>query len=403
MARAPFTTDPAQDSGALLRRIGLAVLTIVLPVVALYSRRGVVLFLPVGVALLAIASALDGGFRPLRQSRERLASSTGVLAAVFGLSWATLSLAWTPSPLFSLDRLSGLLASVGLGLAAYLALPDRMRSANLYLTPIGTALAAVGVVATALAAPDLVEGDADGRSLERGLTVLTLLAWPSIAWLRSRNRDGEAVCLVLAVALATLIGPQSAISATFAAGALGYVAVALSPNWGLSAAKVVMPAIVLFAPILPFVVGPFAGTLAGGGAFGEELAAWRSLVASEPGRLLTGHGYGAFLLGRIAYSLPPGTPDTPLVHIWYDLGIVGALAIAATIWAGLRGAASSYTPLLPGIVGAVTAAFSLACAGVGSGQAWWPASLVVLALAFVAAQRGQVRTRRPRARDPSPT
>ena len=75
---------------------------------------------------------------------------------------------------------------------------------------------------------------------------------------------------------------------------------------------------------------------------------------------------------------------------------LGAVEMAR---AGLKGAATSYAPLFPGVVGAFTAAFSLACAGVGSGQAWWPAALVVLVLAFVGAQRGQFRTRRPRARD----
>jgi hypothetical protein len=398
MARAP-SIDPANDAGALLRRLGFAVLVLILPTVALFSRRGVVLFLPIGVALLVIASLLDRNYRPLRESIDRVTASAGVLATLFGLAWAALSLAWTPAPSLSAERLFGLLGSLGLGAAAYLSLPDRMRAANLYLIPVGVALAAVAVIVTSFTFPAMGDPDGEGRNVTRGLSVVALLAWPSIAWLRSRNRDVGAICLIVVVALATLLGPEPAISAAFAAGALAYVAVALAPETGILLARIILPGIVLLAPLLPLILGPVAGLLPDNGAFVGALGAWKTLVVSEPARLVTGHGFGAFLLARVGYGLPPGTPDTPLVQVWYDLGAVGALAIAAAIWAGLRGATASYAPLLPGVVGAFTAAFSLACAGIGSGQAWWPASLVVLVIAFVGAQRGQFRTRRPRARD----
>ncbi|NNM74100.1 peptide ABC transporter permease [Enterovirga aerilata] len=398
MARAP-SIDPAKDAAALLRRLGFAVLMVILPVVALFSRRGVVLFLPIGVALLVMASVLDWAFRPLRDSAERLSGSAGVLAALFGLSWAALSLLWTPAPAAAAERLLGLYGSLGLGAAAYLSLPDRMRAANLYLIPVGVAVAAIAVIVTAFMFPSLTEAEGEGRSVMRGLSVLALLGWPSIAWLRSRNRDLEAICLVVAVALATLVGPEPAISAAFAAGALAYVVVALAPEAGILLARLIMPGIVLLAPLLPLILAPVSGFLPDPGAFAGALAAWKSLVFAEPARLVTGHGFGAFIQARITGALPPGTPDIALVHLWYDLGAVGALAVAASIWAGLRGAAASYAPLLPGVAGAVTAAFSLACAGVGSGQAWWPASLVVLVIAFVGSQRGQFRTRRPRFRE----
>ena len=398
MARAPFI-DPTRDAAALLRRLGFAVLVMVLPLVALFSRRGVVLFLPIGVALLVIASVLDGGLRPLKVSADRLTGSAGVLAAIFGFGWAVLSLLWSPAVSLSADRLLSLSGSLALGLAAYLALPDRMRAANLYLIPVGAALAAIAVVVTTVALPGAGDLESDERNLARGLTVIALLTWPSIAWLRSRNRDMGAIALVFAIALATLVGPDPAISSAFAAGALAYVVVALAPSVGILLARIILPGIVVLAPLLPVLLAPVAGLLPDGGAFAGALGAWRTLVFAEPARLITGHGFGSFLLARIADALPPGTPDTPLVQVWYDLGAVGALAVAASIWAGLRGAATSYAPLLPGVAGAFTAAFSLACAGVGSGQAWWPASLVVLVIAFVAAQRGQFRTRRPRARD----
>ena len=44
------------------------------------------------------------------------------------------------------------------------------------------------------------------------------------------------------------------------------------------------------------------------------------------------------------------------------------------------------------------AAFVLAILGPHAGQAWWLAAIGVVALAFVAAERGQFRTERPKAR-----
>src|SRR3954463_6731929 len=83
-----------------------------------------------------------------------------------------------------------------LGVAAYAALPDRMRSANLYLVPLGTAIAAIAAIGIALWEARVGQGlDEEGQSLERGLIVLVLFLWPAVAWLRSRDRDLAALAL----------------------------------------------------------------------------------------------------------------------------------------------------------------------------------------------------------------
>lgn len=383
----------------MLRRLGFAVLMIGLPLAALFARRGIVLLFPIGAALLVIAAALDGSARNLRTSLEQLATSTGVAAAAFAFGWAALSITWAPLPAVSAERLLAIGGNLLVGLAAYLALPERMRAANLYLLPIGAGATALVVLAmswTGLATR--LEVDEDGRSLERGLSLLVLVLWPAIAWLRSRDRDREAVAVVVAVCAATLFAPQSFASVALSVGALAYVATTLAGRHAALAVGVVMAAIILVAPIIPALLLTVLGRPAvPPGSWLEAVSAWGVTVGSDPLRLLTGQGFGTLLRARLAGLVPAATPDVPLVQIWYDLGAVGAVSIAAALVGGAAGAARSYAPLLPGVTAAFASAFAMSCIGIGSTQAWWPAALAVVGLLFVAEERGQFRTRRPRA------
>ncbi|WP_421021913.1 hypothetical protein, partial [Klebsiella pneumoniae] len=69
--------------------------------------------------------------------------SPAFLAGLLIVAWAALSLVWTPFPGPAMERLANLVATIALTLLAYFALPDRMRSANLYLLPLGVAAAAI--------------------------------------------------------------------------------------------------------------------------------------------------------------------------------------------------------------------------------------------------------------------
>ena len=151
MARVPAqTADPAADAAALLRRIGFGILMLVLPVAALVARRAVVILAPLGVILLVIAAVVDGGGRPPLAGIRRVALSRAGLAGLLVLFWCGLSLVWTPFPEEASERLLNLAGTVLMAIAGYLALPDRMRSANLYILPVGVALAAVAAIALAL-------------------------------------------------------------------------------------------------------------------------------------------------------------------------------------------------------------------------------------------------------------
>lgn len=396
MSRLATLSDPSRDAAALLRRLGFATLVLTLPFGSMFFRRGTVILLPIGVALLVAAAALDGQYRALGSARGRLLGSTALLATAFGLVWAGVSIVWSPAPALSGERFVGLASSLALGLAAHFALPDRMRSANLYLIPIGVGIAAIAALAAVFLVPGLTDPEDDGRSFERGMSILVLFLWPAIAWLRSRQRDGQGVVLVALVALAAFVAPQPAIAVALALGALAFVGTSLAPRPGALLTASIIAAVLLVAPVVPLLL-PGGPAVPNGGLPGWRagLEAARQIMSGQPVRLLTGHGFGALLSARIGGTLPANAPDTPVVQLWYDLGLVGALAVAAAVWTGLRDAATSYAPVLPGIAGAMACAFTLACAAMGSAQAWQPIALAVLALSFVAIERGQFRTRRP--------
>jgi len=275
-----------------------------------------------------------------------------------------------------------------------------MRSANLYLVPIGAAIAAVAAMGLGVFEAKSGRGlNDEGQSLERGLVVLVLFLWPSIAWLRSRGRDLAALGLTMLIAAAVLLGPQTLPSAALAAGGLVYVVTTLAPVFGAAAMGIVIAASLAFAPLIPFIARPIATSLLGrGDPTVVSLDIWRWLVTSEPARLITGHGFETALRGRLVGLLAPNAPSTLLFEVWYELGLVGALAGAVALYASVRGTRHRHPSLVPGIMASFAAAFTLACLGIGTAQMWWFTALVVLVLIFVAAERGQVRTTRPKAR-----
>lgn len=403
MARAsPPTADPAAEAAALLRRVGFATLLLAVPAAALVTRRGVVVLVPIGVSLLALAAALDGAYRPLRESwRAVIASPAGIAAAIV-LAWSALSLIWTPFPAQGVDRLFSLVATVGMAVVGYLALPDRMRSANLYLIPLGVGFAAgVGAAVALLGAPGGRDPEIVAQNLDRGLTVLALMVWPAASWLRSRGRQAEALVVAALAALVIVIGPTATPAIALAIGALVFGATVVFPKNGVRFAAYAMAGLLALGPLIPFILRPIAALfLASQHPTMRTMRIWRSVVAGEPERLVTGHGFETALRGRLEGLLPVNAPNTILFELWYELGLVGALAAAFALYAAVTACGRRSPPLVPGMVAAFATAFAFACLGIGTAQMWWFTALALVVLVFVAIERGQFRTTRPKARLP---
>lgn len=399
MPRAPTShVDPAVDAAALLRRIGFFGLFVVLPLAAQVARRATVVLAPIAVALLILAGAIDGKYRPMRPVVARLLRAPAFLAGLLVVLWSLLSLVWTPFLEPATERLLNLVATILMTLAGYLFLPDRMRSANLYLLPVGTAAAALLAIALGLFGHGFLRGvmDEDG-SLDRGLTLLVLLVWPAVAWLRSRGRDVESLGLALLVAAALVVSPGAATLVALAVGAVAFALTAYRPALGTRATAGAVAGLLIVAPILPFVARPVGAALFGPVVPGIlTLKTWQKVVTTEPVRLVTGHGFETALRARFVNLLPMNAPTTLLFELWYELGIVGALAAAFALHAAIRRSGREAPVLVPGAMAAFAAAFTVACIGVGLTVIWWLTTLALTVLVFVAVERGQFRTRRPK-------
>lgn len=387
-------SDPAAEAAALLRRLGFAILMIALPAVALVTRRGVVVLAPIGIALLVIAAMVDAEHRRLSASLGTLTGSIAGIAALIGLGWAVMSLAWAPFAGPAAERLGNLAATLAIGVVGYSALPERMRSANLYPLAIGVGLC--GLLAIALL---VVERrpvwDEDALTLDRGVVALALLLWPAAAWLHSRARDVQSVALVLAVAVATGLAPTPLGFVAFLSGAAIYLVAASRLDVAIRILAYGGAGLILVAPALAFVLAGLDGyapaALVGG------FDAWRGVILADPVRLLTGWGFETALRGRGIGLVPGDAPRTILFEVWLDLGLVGAAALAAALWSAALGVARIHAAVAPGALAALAAGVAAMIAGASYTEMWFVTSAVVAAVLFAAVERGQFRTKRPKA------
>src|SRR5215212_8648287 len=371
MARVSSTiADPAAEAAALLRRVGFATLILIVPTAALVTRRGLVVLIPIGVFLIAIAAAIDGAQRPVGRTAREIAASPAGIAAVIALAWCVLSLLWTPFPTQASERLLNIGATLAMALVGYLALPDRMRSANLYLIPVGLGIAAlVGCLVALFGA------------------------------LGSRGRHFEALAVGALVGLATVLGPQANPAIAFAIGAVAFVLTVFAGRLGVSVTAWFSAGLLAVAPLIPFVLRPIAGlVLPERHPFLGALRIWRAVIVGEPERLITGHGFETALRGRLEGLLPANAPSTILFELWYELGVVGALAAAAALLAAILASGRNSPSVVPGMIAAFATAYAFACLGIGTAQMWWFTALALVVLVFVSIERGQFRTTRPKAR-----
>jgi hypothetical protein len=388
--------DPSADAAAILRRVGFAILFFAIPMGALFARRAVVALAPVAVALLVIAAALDGSTRSPGQKLGAVVSSAPGLAGAVLLLWTGLSLIWTPFLAEASERLFNIVSMALMALAGYLALPDRMRAADLYILPVGVGLAALTGMTLAFRGADGL--DPDGQSFARGMIVLVLLLWPTVTWLNSRGRSLEALLLAVIVAMGALLTDDAFVLQGLAMGAFVFAMTALKPALGVRLTAFGMAGLLLFAPLIPFILEPLAELVLGPKApLTVSLESWRRIILDDPLRLITGHGLETALRGRIFGLVAPTAPNTILFEIWYELGLVGAVAGAIMLWRAAMAAGGQRPVLAPGIMAAFATAYGLGCLGIGAAQVWWFTALVVVVLIFVAIERGQFRTTRPKA------
>ena len=387
--------DPASDAAHVITRLAIGLLLIVAPIASVGTRRAIYVLVPVGVALTLVAWLLEPGGRGPRQLRAAMFSAPGLL--LIGLvGWAALSLIWTPFGTGPSERFVKSLSTFVLAATAAALLPERTRTSNLYLLPIGVAAGAIALIAIALFDPRLagVRSDPHVSVASRAAFGIALLVWPALGALAIREKTGVAIGLAILAVLAELAaGVPLALTAT-ALGALAFAAALANADatgravaTGGAALFVLSPlaALLLYAAIppasMPAVLVP--------------AISWGDILSKDGLHALLGHGFDSARLGVAAGYLHPSTPRSILFEFWFEFGIVG-VAAAALIWAQAARRAGRASPLLaPFLLAGLIAAMVMCAFGLGIAPVWWVTLLALDGFAYALLRHGQARQRRP--------
>jgi hypothetical protein len=391
--------DAAADAAQLLSRIGYAALAVATPSAATLSSRAMFVLFPVGVALLLVAATLDpvAGVGPRLRA---LAASPAAWAAVALFAWAGLSLLWTPFPIPGAQRLLKIAMTTVAATAVIVTARDHLRATDLYLFPIGVLLLMATIFALWFAEQQTLE--ADGGRIGAGGIAMAMLLFPAMGGLAARGRNGYArTLMLLGLVYAFAIG-SAPITAALLAG-IAVLSFAVSDlertmrDVGRAAAALILasPLLLALSPTLAHVI--FHAKLGDLGAPYSTIAAATSLVLHDLPRLVTGHGVDTVVRGVDAGLLPTMTPRVGLFEIWYELGILGALAAAAGVWFGFRAIGRAAPRLAPYLAATLAADLTLGFLSEGFAQMTWITLLAIGGIALGAAARSQYRTTRPSA------
>jgi hypothetical protein len=380
--------DPAEQAALLLFRIGFAIISILLPALALFSRRALVIVAPIGAVVMVAATLLMPG-QPLGGDRFKRALLSPVgLAASFLLLWSALSLAWTPFPAAGAERLFRVVGSAGLAVAAIAALPQRMRVSNLYLPAIGIGASALLAIAVTAFRPRPL----DPVAMERAAVLITLMAWPAVTWLSMKRRVVPAMAIAAGIGALALALQGAAMLPALMVGAV-LLGGAINNLRGASAAFMTAVAIlVLGGPLIALMLSLLAPQESG---FGRTMQLWSDVIVADPSRLITGHGIETALRNRISQLLDPEAPKSLLFEVWYELGLLGALGATVLLALAIAGAARLGRAIAPFALGCMGYAFALMVIGLGTSQTWWITALAATSILFAAVVNGEYRTERP--------
>jgi hypothetical protein len=386
--------DPALDAARLLSRIGLILLFIVSQVAPILARQTIYLLLPIGAVLLLLSASLAPDPRRLEELM-RLAVKPPVIAALFFVAWTALSLAWTPYGAGPAERFAKIGATLALVAAACSLLPERTKTSNLNLLPIGAGVAAVTLAAVALYFTKGANSaaDLDIGPLQRAGLGLALLVWPAQGALAVRGRWYSAAALAVATAIACHLSDAPHVMPALAAGVVVF---AISFGRASSVARIlayVAAAIILLAPFAAAIVHLIYGGQAP--AMIKPLDVWGLIIFNDGARVVTGHGFGAAIYGILGHYLYQATPRSLVFEVWYDLGILGAAALAAIAARSFIIVGRSRGALAPFLLAGLATGVAISVLGPAAEQLWWLTLAGLDAIAFSLVMRGQFRKRRP--------
>lgn len=203
--------------------------------------------------------------------------------------------------------------------------------------------------------------------------------------------------LAVAVAVSIIAVWNPAVLGALAAGAIVF---SLSNTSQMRIGRMfgmVIGALILIAPAIPFVLAPLMRSATHSFAISMQTA--EAFFTYEGLRLIAGHGFDTFMRGFQLGYMPAAMPRSIIFEIWYELGLLGAVSSAVLVWIAFCCASASLPKPLTGFVqGAMVCGFTLALSGLVTLQIWWVTLLAVVGILFALVAKGQYRTRRPAAK-----
>lgn len=393
----PFE-DPAAEASQFLIRLGLAVLAIAIPLSSLWSRRALFILFPLGAGVILVGALIAPRRDALARISATVLTSMG-LVTVLLLGWAALSMLWTPFRGDAAERLTKVLGTLALSVAAAAVLPDRTRLANLYLAPVGVGIAALGSLGFGLLewADKGLTFAVDAPVADRAIGAQALLLWPALGVLMSRQRWSLAVALPVVTTLAVVANGSPVALLALSAGALAFAAALSAPRRTALVLAYGFAALTLLAPLIPYVLRFIVGGQSHLDGPLAPMADWLSIIRADKAKLLTGHGLESAARSVASGHLPAGTPRTAIFDIWYELGVIGAAATAALIFGLFRFAARLHPMAAPAVIGGVVTGLVMASTSAGAIKSSWLTLVAVAGVIFTATVNGLYRTSRPTA------
>jgi hypothetical protein len=301
---------------------------------------------------------------------------------------------WTPFPSQAGEKFFKMVAPAVLTAVVAAYLPDKTRSFDLYLLPFGIAATAVAALALAfLEPPSLGQGaEFDETLLERSVLTLIVLVWPALGALALREHWITAAALAVLVAFVAFVDLARVALAAMGAGAFTFAAAMSAPRRMAQGLAISGAGSILFAPLVPLVLGEAFGAV---GAVPAPVSIWRETVVGQWPRLVTGHGFDLANFGGSLGFVPEQAPQSLLFVLWYDLGLLGAVAFATVTALAFTAAGRINSLLGPALLAGLVAVLVVAFLGVAVGQIWWLTVLDCAAVAFALVGKAAQRTHRP--------
>jgi hypothetical protein len=386
--------DPAAAAARLLLRLALILLMVLTPVAELFFRGPLYVFLPVGACIVIVAGrvAQERSWGPML---AKLLRSPIAVAALFLFFWAGLSLLWTPFPDEAVTRFFKASLTALVVFFAILSLPEKTKPEDLYLLPIGLAITAVATMALTVFAPRMFwQGETPDATLaQRCVMTLTVLVWPAIGGLALREKWLLAVALVGLVTAAVLATFLEIALVGLALAAVVYAIAASEPKKVARILGFGLAALVLFAPAAALTVLALV-SLAHLPHVGPGLV-FADVIVQEWPRFITGHGLDFATRAVEVGVLPPDAPSSIVFKIWYELGVLGAVAFAVLAVSVFIAAGNAPVAIAPALLAGLVAGLVVAIWGTETTQIWWMSLSGLDAIALALMAKGMARAKRP--------